>query len=104
MSFALFPFLSYVFITSFTPGPNNIISMSNGTLYGVKNSIGFNVGVFCGFTGVMLLSSAFNVALYTVVPAVKLFMTVVGAAYFFWLAYHVYKSNPEEEIANKKNQ
>jgi threonine/homoserine/homoserine lactone efflux protein len=76
--------------------------MFNGTLYGVKKSVGFNVDVFYGFTGVMLLSSAFNVTLYSVFPAVKPFMTVVGVAYIFWLVYHVYNSNPEEEIVNNR--
>ncbi|HWJ02835.1 MAG TPA: lysine transporter LysE, partial [Verrucomicrobiae bacterium] len=31
-------FLSYVLVTSFTPGPNNIMSMSNASRYGFKKS------------------------------------------------------------------
>lgn len=32
-------FLSYVIITTFTPGPNNIMAMSNSSRYGFKNSL-----------------------------------------------------------------
>ncbi len=39
-------FLSYVIITTFTPGPNNIMSMSNASRYGFRKSLPFNVGVF----------------------------------------------------------
>ncbi|WP_312815044.1 hypothetical protein [Sedimentibacter sp.] len=35
-------FISYAFITSFTPGPNNIMSMTNATKYGFKKSLPFN--------------------------------------------------------------
>ena len=42
-------FVSYVLITTFTPGPNNIMSMSNASRYGFKRSIMFNVGVFLAF-------------------------------------------------------
>jgi hypothetical protein len=39
-------FLSYVLVTTFTPGPNNIMSMSNASRYGFKKSIigGFDDG------------------------------------------------------------
>jgi cysteine/O-acetylserine efflux protein len=34
--FNLYPFLIYMVITTFTPGPNNILSMNNGLRYGYK--------------------------------------------------------------------
>lgn len=43
-------FISYALITTFTPGPNNIMSMSNASRYGFKKSIMFNVGVFLVFS------------------------------------------------------
>lgn len=44
-----FAFLSYVMLTTFTPGPNNIMSMSTASKYGFRKSLRFTSGVFAGF-------------------------------------------------------
>ncbi|WP_331710011.1 hypothetical protein [Paenibacillus swuensis] len=42
------PFLLYVFVTTFTPGPNNLLSMSNAHQYGFKKTLRFIFGIsFC---------------------------------------------------------
>lgn len=98
-------FLSYVFITTFTPGPNNIMAMSNASRYGFKNSIPFNAGVFFGFLIIMVLSSFLSVALYNLIPTIKPIMTFIGAVYIMWLAWKVYKSKHyTEEEQNHTNK
>ena len=87
-------FLSYVLVTSFTPGPNNIMSMSNASRYGFRKSIRFNIGVFFGFFGIAVLCSIFSVALFRFIPTIRLTMTCVGAAYILWLAWKTYRSKP----------
>ena len=96
-------FLSYVLVTTFTPGPNNIISMSNASRYGFKKSIFFNVGIFFGFFIIIALSSIFSVTLYNLIPSVKPIMTSIGAVYILWLAWKTYKSQPHSESDNEKN-
>ena len=95
-------FISYVIITTFTPGPNNIMSMSNASQYGFKKSLPFNVGVFCGFFIIMGLSSFFGVTLYNIIPSIKPIMTYVGAIYILWLAWKIYKSKPHSVGGNDK--
>ena len=95
-------FLSYVLVTTFTPGPNNIMSMSNASRYGFKKSIMFNVGIFFGFFIIIALCSVFSVALYSLIPSIKPIMTCIGAVYILWLAWKTYKSKPHCENANKK--
>lgn len=87
-------FLSYVLVTSFTPGPNNIMSMSNASRYGFRKSILFNFGVFFGFLIIISLCSIFSAVLYRVVPTVKPVMTFFGALYILWLAWKTYQSEP----------
>ncbi len=85
-------FLSYAFITSFTPGPNNIMSMTNATKYGFKKSLPFNFGVFIGFFLIMLVCSFFSITLYSLIPSIKPYMTFIGAAYILWLAWKIFNS------------
>lgn len=96
-------FLSYVFVTSFTPGPNNLMSLSNASRYGFKRSINFNFGVFAGFFLVIALCSLFSVGLYKYIPSIKPVMTVVGATYILWLAWKTLKSKPSdaEDVQNQ---
>jgi len=95
-------FLSYVLVTTFTPGPNNIMSMSNASRYGFKKSISFNVGVFFGFFIIIALCSIFSVTLYNLIPSIKPVMTYIGAVYILWLARKTYKSKPHSESKNEK--
>ncbi|NTW29477.1 MAG: LysE family transporter [Coriobacteriia bacterium] len=90
-------FLSYVLLTTFTPGPNNIMSMSNASRFGFRKSLRFTSGVFAGFFVLMVLSCAFSLTLYSVLPSIKPFMTVVGAAYILWLAYKTATASPHAE-------
>jgi cysteine/O-acetylserine efflux protein len=92
-------FLSYVAVTSFTPGPNNIMSMSNASRYGLKRSMRFTFGVFAGFFLIVGLSIAFTIVLYHAIPAIKPVMTVVGAAYILWLAWKTATSSPHGDSA-----
>lgn len=96
-------FLSYVLVTTFTPGPNNLMSMSNASRYGSRKSIMFNVGIFFGFFIIMVLCSIFSVTLYSLIPSVKPVMTCIGAAYILWLSWKTYRSKPYSEGKNKKN-
>lgn len=93
--FNWFSFLTYVVITAATPGPNNIMSMSNGIRKGFKKALPFNFGVLTGFSAVMLLCTAFCGMLSTLIPRIKMPMLIAGALYMLWLAWKTFKSSGE---------
>ena len=93
----LYPFLAYVFVTTFTPGPNNILSMTNGLHYGYRRTLNFLAGVASGFFVVMLISGLLNVALASLVPQIRFWLNLFGAAYMVYLAVHIVFSKPAGE-------
>ena len=93
----VFAFLSFVVVTSFTPGPNNIMSMSNASRYGFKRSMPFTWGVCAGFFLIVGISIVFTIALFSAIPRIKPVMTVIGAAYILWLAWKTATSSPHDE-------
>lgn len=95
MNYAVF--LSHIFLTAFTPGPNNIMSMTNAGKYGFRRAFPFNVGVLLGFLAVMTCCAVFSSLLYRVIPTVKPYMLAVGAGYILWLAYTVWRDKPHKE-------
>ncbi|MEA4894607.1 MAG: LysE family transporter [Oscillospiraceae bacterium] len=93
----LLQFLSYVFVSNISPGPNAIISMSNAGKFGLKKSVLFNVGVSTGAFIVLLMCSLFSWVIFDVFPAFQLIMVWLGAAYILWLAWNTLKSKPIKE-------
>ena len=90
-------FLTYAVITAATPGPNNIMSMSNGGRLGFFRAMPFNLGILTGFTVVMVLCTAFCAGLSALIPKIKLPMLIAGAAYMLYLAWETFRSSGEIE-------
>jgi len=95
-------FLTYTLITAFTPGPNNIMSLSNAGRLGMRRSVPFSFGVLAGFSTVMLLCTALSTTLYAVLPAIEKPMRFIGAAYLLYLAWKTWKSTGIHEESDLK--
>lgn len=91
--FNWFNFLSYVLITAITPGPNNIMSMSNASKFGFKKSIPFNLGIWLGFSIITLFCTFLSNFLSNLIPKLKFPMLIIGAIYMLWLAWKTFKSS-----------
>ncbi|WP_304508525.1 LysE family transporter [Anaerotignum sp.] len=91
--FSWIHFLSYAIATAVTPGPNNIISMSNASRLGFRKSFPFNLGIWVGFSIVMLVCTVFCNTLSTIIPKIKMPMLIVGALYMLWLAWKTIRSS-----------
>lgn len=86
-------FLTYAIVTAVTPGPNNIMSMSNANRKGFRRALPFNLGIWAGFSAVMILCTAFCSLLSTWIPRIKLPMLIVGACYMLYLAWETFRSS-----------
>ncbi len=93
---------SFVIITTFTPGPNNISSASMGILFGYKNTLRYLSGIVTGFFLVMLLCGWISATLRQLFPAFEAVLRIVGALYILWLAYHTFRAsysfNEDEQV------
>lgn len=93
-------FLLYVIVTSFTPGPNNIMAMVFANKYGLKKTTGFCLGVGAGFFVIMVLSSYFNLLLKNYIPKVESIMSILGAIYMVYLAVKIIASKEKGDDSN----
>ena len=89
-------FLSYAVVTAITPGPNNILSMTHASRVGFRRSFPFHLGVWAGFSLVMLLCTVFCQFLAELIPVIKTPMLIAGALYLLWLAWKTFRSPPLE--------
>ena len=98
----LYNFLIYSFISAYTPGPNNLMSMSNAVRLGFKKSFPFNLGILVGSFIVITICTIFSASLYQFIPKVKIVMQIFGAAYMLFLAWKIWRSSPEVTTTDAK--
>ncbi|KSU82112.1 MULTISPECIES: LysE family translocator [Fictibacillus] len=89
--------LVYAFVASFTPGPNNIMSLYFANQFGLKHTFRFCVGVGIGFFILLSIANYFTVALNTVFPQVEYIMKLFGCLYLLYLAFKIMKSKLGKE-------
>jgi len=84
--------ISFVIITTYTPGPNNISSASMGVLYGYKRTLPYLLGIALGFFVVLSLCGLLSGFLLEKIPSFEQVLRIVGALYILWLAWHTLRA------------
>jgi len=81
------PFVTYTFVMSITPGPNNVMLTASGANFGFRRTLPHILGIGCGFTLQLLAVCAGLAALFTRWPALQSALAWVGAAYLLYLGW-----------------
>lgn len=102
MSASLVSIISYVLISTFTPGPSNISSASMAVLHGYRNTLKYQIGLAIGVFLLMFLSGWFSTFLLNLFPALEPIMRYVGAGYILYLAYAILKASYTFAEKNEK--
>ncbi|QMV65675.1 LysE family translocator [Pseudomonas berkeleyensis] len=88
----LLAFVAFAFVTSITPGPNNMMLLASGVNFGVRRSLPHMLGISLGF---MLLVAAVGLGLgqlFEQVPLLHSVLRYAGAAYLLYLAWKIAQS------------
>ncbi len=93
MNIEMIPLISFVFVTTFTPGPNNISSASMGVMYGYRKTLNYLAGITAGFFIVMIACAYLSSTLLTIIPVAEQYLRWVGAGYILWLAAGILRTN-----------
>ncbi|MXV43523.1 LysE family transporter [Saccharibacter sp. 17.LH.SD] len=79
----------YSFITSVTPGPNNLMLLTSGANFGFIRSTPHILGISFGFF-VMLLSVGFGVgALLSTFPTLHIVLKLMSGVYLLYLSWRI---------------
>ena len=85
--------ISFVAVTTYTPGPNNISAASMGVLYGYKRTLPYMLGMVSGFFMMLTLSGLVSGFLLEKIPAFEIVLRIAGALYILWLAWHTLRAS-----------
>ena len=80
--------ISFAFVTSITPGPNNLLLMASGANFGFRRSVPQMLGINLGFAVLLGVSGLGLGTLMLTYPASKTALKI-AAAYMLWLAWKI---------------
>lgn len=89
--------LLFAFVSSITPGPNNLMLMASGANFGFRRTVPHMLGVAGGFTFMLLLMGAGLSQVFETYPVLHRVMTVVSVVYMLFLAWKVANAAPVRE-------
>lgn len=93
----LLAFALFAFVTSVTPGPNNMMLLASGVNFGFRRSVPHMLGISCGFMS-LVLGVGFGLgAVFKAYPLLYSILRYAGAAYLLYLAWKVATSGPAAE-------
>jgi threonine/homoserine/homoserine lactone efflux protein len=84
----------FAIVTSFTPGPNNMMVLVSGVNFGFWRSLPHMIGISVGFP-VMILAIGFGIAsLFSAYPMLYDVLKWTSIAYMLWLAWKIANAGP----------
>lgn len=85
----LLPLVSFAFVSSITPGPNNVMLSASGVAFGLRRTLPHLFGVSAGFTLLLAVCGAGVGALVAKLPQLELALKIFGTLYLSYLAWLV---------------
>jgi threonine/homoserine/homoserine lactone efflux protein len=96
-------FITYILISVFTPGPNNIFSSISSAKVGFKKTLRFMFGILVGTFLVFVITSLINLYLYSNVRVVTRIIGIFGGVFILYLALRMFLSRKDDEKLLIKN-
>ncbi|SHM41300.1 LysE family translocator [Phytopseudomonas punonensis] len=100
----LLAFVAFAFVTSVTPGPNNMMLLASGVNFGLRRSVPHMLGISLGFM-VLVMCVGFGLGqVFEQVPALYTVLRYVGAAYLLYLAWKIAGSGAPDSTAGERGK
>lgn len=100
MTYDLFAALAlFAFVSSVTPGPNNLMLMASGANFGFRRTIPHMLGVAIGFVFMVLLVGVGLVQVFDAFPVTYTVLKVGSVVYLLYLAWKIANSGPAKSGA-----
>lgn len=88
----LMPFLLFAFVASITPGPTNILVLTNSQHFGVKKTVPAILGGCFAASLIVLISGAGAGEVLRQYPLVRQVMSWAGVLWLSWMSWHLFSA------------
>lgn len=101
---SIFALMSFAFVMSITPGPNNVLLLSSGLRFGIRRTLPHMLGIQFGMAAQLALSAYGIGVLVMETPMIATGLRWMGTAYLLYLAWQLrnIRFNDSENDADGK--
>ena len=90
----------FMFVTSCSPGPNNIVASHSGFNHGIKKTIPLMLGVIFGFTTMITVINFGLINIFKLYPIIQNILIFTGTIFLIYLAYKISFSKTSSQDKN----
>ena len=83
---------AFAFVSSITPGPNNLMLMASGANFGIVRTVPHMLGVAIGFVAMVVGVGVGLMRVFDAWPAAYAILRAASLAYLAWLAWRIARS------------
>jgi len=92
----------FMFVTSCSPGPNNVVASHSGFNHGIKKSVPLMLGVIFGFTTMLAIVNFGLINIFNIYPIIQKILIGTGTIFLIYLAYKISFSRSSKQNENLK--
>ena len=98
MTYELFlALLGFAFVTSVTPGPNNMMLLASGVNFGLRRTVPHMLGISVGHSVMVFLVGLGVAGVFLAHPFALIGLKVAAVVYMLWLAWKIARSGAPGE-------
>ena len=92
----------FMFVTSCSPGPNNVVATHSGFNHGIRKSIPLMLGVIFGFTTMLAIVNFGLINIFNIYPIIQKILIGTGTLFLIYLSYKISFSKSSNGNENLK--
>lgn len=85
---------SFAFVTSVTPGPNNLMLLASGANFGFRRTLPHMLGISLGMALLLTCVLGGLGELFSRFPLLQLLLRIAGIGYLLWLSWKILQTPP----------
>lgn len=93
----LIALLGFAFVTSVTPGPNNMMLLASGVNFGFRRTVPHMLGISIGHSLMVFLVGFGLAGIFKAWPPALLLLKIASVVYMLWLAWKIAKAGTPGE-------
>ncbi len=92
----LIALMTFSFVSSITPGPNNLMLMASGANFGLRRTIPHMLGISLGHAFMVTMVGVILLQVFVTYPVLNTVLKVLSVGYMVWLAWKIANAVPPE--------
>lgn len=92
----------YAFVTTITPGPNNLMLATSGLTFGFRRTVPHMAGILSGVAALIVLCGLGLGKVFQAEPQLQVALKIVGSGYLLYLAARLWRAGSLQESGDAR--